>query len=90
MKESQGQRGFALITMLVLLALLMALLLTHFSLTWIEMATTNTLLSRYGPKLGQLEKPGDRYSALPVRGNTCNGNSGTSTKNAIKLSTRNR
>ncbi len=42
-----AQGGFALITMLILLALLMALLLTHFSLTWIELSTTRSSMHSF-------------------------------------------
>jgi hypothetical protein len=41
------QAGFALLTMMVLLALLMGLLLTHFSLTWIEMSTTRSSMESF-------------------------------------------
>jgi len=41
------QSGFALLTMMVLLALLMGLLLTHFSLTWIEMTTTRSSMQSF-------------------------------------------
>ncbi len=41
------EQGFALITMLTLLALLMALLLTHFSLTWIELQTTRSTMKSF-------------------------------------------
>jgi hypothetical protein len=41
------QDGFALLTMMVLLALLMGLLLTHFSLTWIELSTTRSSMNSF-------------------------------------------
>jgi hypothetical protein len=41
------QSGFALLTLMVLLALLMGLLLTHFSLTWIEMSTTRSSMNSF-------------------------------------------
>lgn len=45
--DTRSESGFALITMLVLLALLMALLLTHFSVTWIEMSTTRSSMKSF-------------------------------------------
>jgi len=47
MKDTRSESGFALITILVLLALLMALLLTHFSVTWIEMSTTRSSMKSF-------------------------------------------
>ena len=47
MIHSSRQDGFALLTMMVLLALLMGLLLTHFSLTWIELSTTRSSMNSF-------------------------------------------
>jgi hypothetical protein len=47
MRFDERQSGFALLTMLVLLALLMGLILTHFSLTWIEMSTTRSSMNSF-------------------------------------------
>lgn len=47
MARSGGERGFALITMLILLALLMAMLLTHFALTWVEISTTRSSMRSF-------------------------------------------
>jgi len=44
---SNREGGFALITMLILLALLMAMLLTHFAVTWIEMSTTRSSMRSF-------------------------------------------
>ena len=47
MIDRDGQAGFALVTMLVLVALLMGLLMTHFSITWIEMSTTRSSMNSF-------------------------------------------
>jgi len=46
-RPDSQERGIALITMLILLALLMALILTHFSLTWVELATTRSTMRSF-------------------------------------------
>jgi hypothetical protein len=46
-RANTGEGGFVLITMLLLLALLAAMLATHFSLTWIELSTTGASMDSY-------------------------------------------